>query len=119
MANGNGKKKLLKRNERYISVNSIGKKNKVVKNVKTKDTTNGKKKVKLKIKGPKVTLTNKKGDTINVKKEAKKLKDKLKKLKLRDIIQGKKGKNKQRNRKNTRIRKRNAQGSSNPYNRVG
>ena len=66
-----------------------------------------------------IEFTNKKGDTINVKKEAKKLKDKLKKLKLRDIIQGKKGKNKQRNRKNTRIRKRNAQGSSNPYNRVG
>ena len=31
MANGNGKKKLLKKNERYISVSSIGKKNKIVK----------------------------------------------------------------------------------------
>jgi len=107
-------KKLLKKNEKFISVNTGLKKNKIVKNVKTKDTTNGKKKSKIKI-----IVTNKKGDTINVKKEAKKFKDKLKKLKLRDILQGKKGKNKSRNRKNTRIRKRNAQGSSNPYNRVG
>lgn len=113
MANGNGKKKLLKKNERYISVNSVGKKNKIVKNVKTKDTTNGKKKVKLKIKGPKITLTNKKGDTVNLKKEGKKLKEKLKKLKLRDILQGNK------NKRNTRQRKRDAKRSINPYNRVG
>ena len=113
MANGNGKKKLLKKNERYISVSSIGKKNKIVKNVKTKDTTNGKKKVKLKIRGPKITLTNKKGDTVNLKKEDKKLKEKLKKLKLRDILQGNK------NKRNTRQRKRDAKSSINPYNRVG
>ena len=106
--------KLLKKNEKFISVNTGVRKKKIVKNVKTKDTTNGKKKAKFK-----VILTNKKGDTIKVKKEGKKIKDKLKKLKLRDILQGKKGKNKSRNRKNTKIRKRNAKGSSNPYNRVG
>ena len=78
-----------------------------------KNDTIKKKKVKIKIKGPKITLTNKKGDTVNLKKEGKKLKEKLKKLKLRDILQGNK------NKRNTRQRKRDAKSSINPYNRVG
>tara|TARA_R100001224_G_C3989745_1_gene138817 strand:+ start:211 stop:453 length:243 start_codon:yes stop_codon:yes gene_type:complete len=76
---------------------------------------NGKKNDSIKKKKSKVKIivTNKKGDTINVKKETKKLKEKLKKLKLRDILQGNK------NRRNTRQRKREAKSSINPYNRVG
>ena len=76
---------------------------------------NGKKNDSIKKKKPKVKIivTNKKGDTLNLKKEGKKLKEKLKKLKLRDILQGNK------NKRNTRQRKRDAKSSTNPYNRVG
>ena len=41
--------KLLKKNEKFISVNTGVRKKKIVKNVKTKDTTNGKKKAKFKV----------------------------------------------------------------------
>ena len=76
---------------------------------------NGKKNDSIKKKKSKVKIivTNKKGDTINLKKETKKFKEKLKKLKLRDILQGNK------NKRNTRQRKRDAKSSINPYNRVG
>jgi len=78
--------------------NGNGKKNDTIKKKKTK---------------VKIIVTNKKGDTINLKKESKKLKDKLKKLKLRDILQGNK------NRRNRRQRRNEAKSSINPYNRVG
>ena len=76
---------------------------------------NGKKNDSIKKKKPKVKIivTNKKGDTLNLKKEGKKLKEKLKKLKLRDILQGNK------NKRNTRQRRRDAKSSINPYDRVG